>query len=224
MTQEPTMLGTGFAARMAEIQKARAENPDGPPHMAAGMTDAEWLAKLRSDRLQRAYERTVPPAWREAVYADLTAQEQCAGAVAPWLASGSPTLLLVGASGIGKTHAAYAVLNDAHQQGLEVAGGTTVDLLASMRPNPEDPQLAKDARKTQLFLLDDLGVEKPTETALSELTNLLSTRGSSNLRQIITTNLGQTALEDHLGHRTVDRLLAGATIAKFTGASRRQPW
>lgn len=201
---------------------------------ARGVTPAEFVpdgetAEDKAERLgtqatnrSRRWTSRLPRAYAEARL-DALAADQEPGQVCTWLDTTSPTLLLAGTVGSGKTHAAYAVGHDGIRRGLHVEATTTHDLLQSLRPDG-DVTLAYGARWCDLLVLDDLGVGKVTDFAVDEITHLIGARVTEGKRQVITTNSTGDLLRETWGARLVSRLTDGAQIVVFRGADRRVAW
>lgn len=184
---------------------------------------AERLAK-QGGHVAGWYLNHRPKRYADATLTDLDAAQDPDGRIARWLDSSSPTLILTGSVGTGKTHSAYAVTNEACKRGLLTVAVAVPDFLAVLRPGG-DSSLAARARAAQLLFLDDLGAEKPTDWTGEQLSSLLDARVRENGRQIVTTNTKPEVLAERLGARTMSRLTGGATIIVITGPDRRaQTW
>lgn len=120
-------------------------------------------------------------------------------------------LLLEGTYGTGKTHLAAAVGNARLQQGDLVLFITTPDLLDHLRSTyAPGAEVGFDAtferlRNAQLLILDDLGVENPSEWAKEKLFQLLNHRYSHQLPTVVTTNADLDALDARVRSRLLDR-------------------
>lgn len=177
----------------------------------------ERIAIQHANRV-KAYRESVPVMYREATLADL--DEQTQGLVRDWIERQGSTLMLAGPVGTGKTHAAYAVLNDAAETAT-VAATTLADLLASLRPDG-DPKAAQRARTADLLLLDDFGAAKASEWAVEQVVALLDARLREGRRQVVTTNAPYDALVEAWDDRAMDRLRYRWTVIQMTGESRRK--
>jgi len=119
-------------------------------------------------------------------------------------------LLLVGPFGCGKTHLAASVGHYRLAHGDSVIFLTTPDLLDHLRsafsPRAESTydELFERVRTTDLLILDDLGVENPSEWAKEKLFQLLNYRYSHNLSTVITTNADLDALDGRIRSRLLD--------------------
>lgn len=189
-----------------------------------GETPEDRAERLRVQAENRARRWTtrLPQAYAEASLNTLD-DEQHPAEIRRWFATASPTLLLAGTVGSGKTHAAYAVGHEGIRRGLHVEACTTYDLLHALRPDG-DLYLAHGARNCDLLVLDDLGVGKVTDFAVDEITHLIGARVAEGKRQVITTNHTADSLREMWGARLVSRLTDGACILVFRGADRRVAW
>jgi DNA replication protein DnaC len=119
-------------------------------------------------------------------------------------------LLLEGTYGCGKTHLAAAIGNWRLTQGDTVLFITAPDLLDHLRSTfYADSEISYDAmfdrlRNAPLLILDDLGVEKPSEWALEKLFQLLNHRHSYRLPTVITTNTDIDLLDRRVRSRLLD--------------------
>lgn len=209
---------TDWRARLA----ARGIQPaDDVPDGETPEDRAERL-RVQSENRARRWTSRLPQSYAEARLA-LLDDDQHRQEVSDWLDTRSPTLLMAGTVGSGKTHAAYAVGHEAVARGLHVEACTTYDLLHALRPDG-DTALASGARYCDLLLLDDLGVGKVTDFAVDEITHLIGSRLAEGRRQVITTNATADVLREAWGTRLVSRLTDGACILVFRGADRRVAW
>lgn len=157
---------------------------------------------------------------RPIMYADARVSDIPDATAAGWLDQyESRTLVLAGPVGVGKTHAAYAIGNQAVTNGQWCEAWTVTDLLAALRP---DGGGAPGVRECDLLVLDDLMAQKPTDWAVETMTALVDARIREGRRQIVTTNAPYTVLEEAWGGRLMDRLAYRWTIVTLEGQSRRR--
>lgn len=120
-------------------------------------------------------------------------------------------LLLEGNYGCGKTHLAAAVGNVRLAKGEMVLFITTPDLLDHLRssfsPNSEVgyDEMFERVKNAHLLILDDLGVENPSEWAKEKLFQLLNYRYSQRKATVITTNIELDSLDPRIRSRLMDR-------------------
>jgi DNA replication protein DnaC len=132
-------------------------------------------------------------------------------------------VLLSGPTGVGKTRLAVAACRQAHWDGLEVRLFGVVKLLDLLRPSGPDGAL-DDLVDVDRLIIDDLGMEKPSDWTGERISGLFDARWSEERPTVVTTNLAPDDLAAHLGQYTYSRLAgAGAIRVRLTGEDRRQP-
>lgn len=124
--------------------------------------------------------------------------------------STSGWLLLTGPYGTGKTHLAAAVGNERLRHGDSVLFLTVPDLLDHLRstfaPQAEAgyDETFDRVRNTDVLILDDLGVENPSQWAQEKLFQLLNHRYSHQKPTVITTNAELSQLDPRIRSRIQD--------------------
>lgn len=152
----------------------------------------------------------------------------------------SPSLLIMGPVGTGKTYAAYGALRESavrtlrpNRAGRYILGQWTAatfpDFVGNMRPkqsyNRDDVSseaYLASLRATPLLVLDDLGVGKESEWVEEVTHRLVSGRYDDERATIYTTNLSPKELSDVIGARLVSRLVEQCTRVSLLGADRRR--
>jgi DNA replication protein DnaC len=134
-------------------------------------------------------------------------------------------LLLLGQTGLGKTHLALAIANSAAEQGLAVIYDTAQNIFSKM----EDENFGRSEKKytplvldCDLLILDDIGAEFVTNYTISALYNIINTRILSHKPIIISTNLAKNELTSKYNERIVSRLIGEFTMLRFFGEDIRQ--
>jgi DNA replication protein DnaC len=137
-----------------------------------------------------------------------------------------PSLLLVGATGTGKTHLAYAAVRALLTSGIRCSAvvTTAADLYAAMRPRfgiDSEEEFARHAH-VPVLALDDLGAAKPSEWNEEVNYRLVNYRYERKLPTFITSNVPPKELARVLGDRVASRLveMAGAPVV-LKGSDRR---
>lgn len=187
-------------------------NPDRP--LSACLCPAgEGLATERR-RVDR-WERTVPAAMRGWTLATAP-DESAAAAVTAWIA-GYPSpngftanLILYGRPGTGKTGIAIGALAALVERDVNVAFYVVADFLDRLRPQSPDPVQAatlREAQRTAVLVLDDLGAERPKDWGIERLYVVLNERMNAGKPTIITTNLEDADLPEVLGERLLRRVI-----------------
>lgn len=158
-----------------------------------------------------------------------TVIETAAAAAADWrepTITEGPSLLLVGATGTGKTHQAYAAVRALLTSGIRCSAvvTTAADLYAAMRPRfgiDSEDEFARHAH-TSVLALDDLGAAKPSDWNEEVNYRLINYRYERKLPTLITSNVPPKELARVLGDRVASRLveMAGTPIV-LKGTDRR---
>jgi len=114
--------------------------------------------------------------------------------VAEYPGSGEKGLMLMGPSGVGKTHLAVACLKELIRRGHQGLFCDYRELLkdiqASYNPGSESTELRilEPIRTAEVLVVDDLGASKPSAWVLDTIGLVLNARYNSRLTTLITTN------------------------------------
>jgi DNA replication protein DnaC len=155
-------------------------------------------------------------------------------------------LLLIGPSGVGKTHLSVAALRRLTQKGLHCLFCDYRELLKKIQNsyNPSvqttELDLLRPIFETEVVLLDDLGAVKPSEWVWDTVSLILNARYNEKLTTIITSNFldGPSAgaermdgprraareetLGDRIGERMRSRLFEMCRLVLVNGKDYRQ--
>jgi DNA replication protein DnaC len=141
------------------------------------------------------------------------------------LSDGKENILMLGQTGLGKTHLALAIANSAAAQGLAVIYDTAQNIFSKM----EDENFGRSEKRytplvldCDLLILDDIGAEFVTNYTISALYNIINTRILSHKPIIISTNLAKSELTTKYNERIVSRLIGEFTMLRFFGEDIRQ--
>lgn len=140
----------------------------------------------------------------------------------------SSNLLLIGGTGLGKTHLSLAIADSVIQKGYGVvygsAGAVFSDLEAlRFHRNVSYTRYEEHTlRDCDLLVLDDLGTEFVTQFTISSLYNLINARILSGKPTIISTNLSASDLERTYDQRITSRLTSDYTMLRFIGEDIRR--
>ncbi len=142
-------------------------------------------------------------------------------------APGKENLLLMGGTGLGKTHLSTAVAKRVIENGFDVVYESAQNLLADFefdrfKSRGDDPLRSDKYLSCDLLLLDDLGTEMQTQFTLSTLYNLLNTRLNRGKSTLISTNLSQNEIRARYDDRITSRLFGEYTILFFVGEDIRK--
>ncbi|WP_392971049.1 ATP-binding protein [Streptomyces sp. LN245] len=138
-----------------------------------------------------------------------------------------PSLLLLGSTGVGKTHEAYGAMRELAVTGVTArwAVTTAADLYAALRPRHGIDSEAefRRYRDAPLLLVDDLGAErKPTEFTEEINFRLINHRYEHHLPTLMTSNVDPKELAGRLGDRVTSRLREMCERIPMKGDDRRR--
>ncbi len=141
----------------------------------------------------------------------------------------SESLLLIGKTGLGKTHLSVAMASCITQAGYGVVY-TSVQRMMDML---EAEKFARDTSKEQyqetlttyldcdLLVLDDLGSEFVSQFTVATLFNILNSRLVEERPTIISTNLELAEIEARYSQRMLSRLVCAYKVLRFAGKDIR---
>lgn len=137
----------------------------------------------------------------------------------------APSLLLLGATGTGKTHLSLAIAKQVTEQGYNVIYGSIQPLLRKLES--EHFGRAEGDSETQLIdcdllILDDLGMEFDSPFNRVCLYNILNARLLEGKPTIISTNLGHSAIAERYGDQIASRITGGFEPLLCVGEDIRQ--
>lgn len=221
----PENVTQAFAATL----RRRLVPADGPVEPASMVLDDEESAAAHRERDLMLHAAKAPARFRNA--------RTDHPVVLAWVARyqrnprSGESLLLLGPTGTGKTHAAFGALRALAEAGVPNLSWLAVseaNLLVEARGLDGAGDLAVGLYSgAPLLLIDDLGTAKRTEFTVETIRRVVEYRYSNNLPMIITTNLelaasrGGLDLPGALGARTASRLAEVTTPIVFDGPDRR---
>lgn len=141
--------------------------------------------------------------------------------------AGSENLMLIGDTGLGKTHLSTAIAGKVIERGFDVCYDTATNIFGAFEAERFGKQLSKFATPTEryfecdLLIIDDLGTEPITQYTISFLYNLINTRSMNARPVLLNTNLSLADMQKKYGDRIASRLFGESIILKFTGKDIR---
>lgn len=154
------------------------------------------------------------------------ARDYCSDIVAA-IASGR-SLVMLGATGTGKTHLAIGVLRHVVEKGGTGLYRTAVDLVAGIRATYHrdaaraEAQVIDELVAVDLLVVDEIGRGLDTVHETAQLFRVLDARYRERKPVVLVTNLSQAKLVEALGEALIDRLReGGGALLTFDWASQR---
>lgn len=137
-----------------------------------------------------------------------------------------PSLLILGPTGVGKTHQAFGVLRLLSQAAVRCAWKSVAaaDLYAKLRPRHgvDSETEFRAVADAPLLLVDDLGAAKTSEWVEEVNYRLVNWRYERVLPTLFTSNVPPRELAGSLGERVASRLIEMAERVVLQGTDRRR--
>ena len=139
----------------------------------------------------------------------------------------SGNLLMVGETGLGKTHLSLAIARKVIERGFYVIYNSAQNIFNELNQERFGKTDSGGAFESQLLtcdllIMDDLGAEFSTAFTNAALYNIVNTRLNQALPTIINTNLEPKELEERYTRRISSRLIGEYTQLRFIGGDVRQ--
>ena len=120
-----------------------------------------------------------------------------------------PTLTLIGPPGSGKTHLMEAIGRQFLDQGRTVRYELVAHLLDKLRrsySSDNENNITEVCYGADVLMLDDMGLEKPSDWVREQITALVDERWRNNRMLVVGTNESHMSIEEKLGSRLASRL------------------
>lgn len=139
----------------------------------------------------------------------------------------SQSILMIGPTGLGKTHLSLAIASEVLKLGYQVVYGSAPDLFRQIQNeyfsrNKEQSDTQSKLIDADLLIIDDLGAEHEQGLYASILYSIVNGRLNLGRPTIINTNLSVAELERRYSNRMVSRLTTLYTPLRFVGTDIRQ--
>lgn len=139
----------------------------------------------------------------------------------------SYSVLMMGQTGLGKTHLSLAIAGEVIKKGYSVLYNSAQNIFNTLqkeRFGKTDSNGAYEAMvlECDLLVIDDLGAEFVTQFTNAALYNIINTRMNSGLPTIISTNMSLVEIEKQYSSRISSRFLGEYSILRFSGTDVRQ--
>lgn len=137
----------------------------------------------------------------------------------------SESILMKGATGLGKTHLSLAIANEVIKKGYGVIYASAPTLVSKLEKNyfsnNNDDSTENMLLGCDLLIVDDLGTEFHAQFSVSQLYNIFNSRMLSGKPILINTNLTLRELEKIYTDRFVSRICGNAQKLDFIGKDIR---
>ena len=136
----------------------------------------------------------------------------------------SGSFYFCGATGLGKTHLALAVMNVVSENGFNVYYGTAGSIIKEMEKEHfgrGSGDIDEQLENSDLLIIDDLGTEFKTSFSQSAVQEIINNAILCGKPMIICSNLSREGIEKEYGERVASRLNA-FEIIEFIGTDIRQ--
>lgn len=138
-------------------------------------------------------------------------------------------LLLMGSTGLGKTHLSSAVARAVIDRGFDVQYVTAVEMLADFEYQRFGSSITGDEGENvsryydcDLLIIDDLGTEVINQFTLSCIYNVINIRLTRKKSTVISTNFSQKELREKYWDRVTSRLFGEYLPLIFVGTDVRR--
>lgn len=135
--------------------------------------------------------------------------------------------ILLGKTGLGKTHLSLAVVNRLTERGFNVYYDSAAGLLNRLEKqrfsrSETDEELEEDVYESDLLVIDDLGTEFSTAFTTAALYDVLNTRLNRGLPTFLNSNMVLSEIEERYSQRFTSRVVGNCDIVWFYGKDIRQ--
>jgi len=139
----------------------------------------------------------------------------------------SQNILMIGETGLGKTHLSLAIAGEAIKKGYKVLYNSAQNIFNELQKeyfgrSESRGQFESLVLECDLLVLDDLGAEFSTQFTDAALYNIVNTRINTALPTIISTNLKFEEIEARYSRRISSRFIGEYVILSFFGNDVRQ--
>lgn len=180
------------------------------------------LALSSFDTFSLQYYSNLPTEQYQAMEQNL---EFCRQYANTFSASVASNILMLGNTGLGKTHLSLAVAAVLLQNGYSVIYDSAGSMLHRLEQEHFGKKEGSDTLdmllECDLLILDDFGTEFDTSFTRSMIYTIINSRINSGKPLIINTNLTSNEIKERYGDRILSRLLFASKILHFYGKDIR---
>ncbi len=180
------------------------------------------LTRFEDFRLDH-YSTEVDPKLGLSPYAQMSKVFDACVHYAKTFSKTEPGLLMMGKTGLGKTHLSLAIASEVMQKGALVLYDTASELVRKMTDryfgrDRENEDFLEILCGADLLIIDDLGAEWDAGGSISAIYEIINSRKWAT---IVNTNLSALELQKRYGDRIVSRLFSQMTPLQFMGSDLR---
>ena len=171
------------------------------------------------------YSKAVDPSTGIAPYYHMEKIYKFCRAYAQSFTPQSQSILMKGATGLGKTHLSLAIANEVIRRGYGVMYVSAPELVIRLErerfARERDGDILETLTACDLLIIDDLGTENHSAYTDAQLYTLFNSRVLNHRPVIISTNLSMAQLEKDYSGRFVSRINGAAQKLDFLGEDLR---
>lgn len=133
-------------------------------------------------------------------------------------------LLIMGKTGLGKTHLSLSIAKELIERGFSVMYNSAPSILGALEKESfgkANTDLMPLLTSCDLLILDDLGTEYKSERYPTFLYEMINTRQSRMLPMIINTNLDVNGITENYQGKLCSRILSMDNVMYFCGSDNR---
>ena len=138
-------------------------------------------------------------------------------------------LLLLGGTGLGKTHISTSIAKAVIENGYDVLYDSAQNIITAFEHDrfrrgygDSTPDESEKYFSCDLLIIDDLGTEVSNSFSVACLYNIINTRINKGMPIVINTNMNQKIMLSRYDERISSRLLGEFTILLFSGEDIRK--
>lgn len=141
----------------------------------------------------------------------------------------SESLLLSGATGLGKTFLSACIARQVADRGFSVVYDTAIHLFSDFEAEKfaasyeENRGITQKYLSCDLLIIDDLGTEMTTQFTVSALYHVINSRMMDRKPTVVSTNLIPEALEARYSTQIASRIVGTFRLIPFAGEDLRRP-
>ena len=141
----------------------------------------------------------------------------------------SESILLTGATGLGKTHLSTAIGQEVIRRGFDCVYVSAQNLLSDFEYErfgrsyrDDSPDRTEAYFRADLLIIDDFGTEMGNQFTVASLYNLINSRMNAGKPMILNTNLSSNEIRSRYDDRIASRLFGEFIFFRIQGTDIRQ--